>query len=160
MAAQIMKIWQDIKDIREEKRYVATFADLKVHQGNDNKDVLFKLESRGQPGKQEEAAVENNRNRALKSRVFCKLIIDGEEVARTKKMQINWPAYDVDLLDLFQIHVFTLPTKIQLEIVMNEGGRLFNEDLVVDKLDLVIPGGHVKSLTSASRSIKEYEFDG
>jgi hypothetical protein len=34
---------------------------------------------------------------------------------------------------------------------------MFNDQLV-DRLDLVIPGSHVKSLTSASRLIKEYEF--
>jgi hypothetical protein len=28
----------------------------------------------------------------------------------------------------------------------------------VDVLDIEVPGGHVKSLTSASRLIKEYEF--
>lgn len=28
----------------------------------------------------------------------------------------------------------------------------------VDLIDLIVPGGHVKSLTSASRLIKEYEF--
>lgn len=65
-------------------------------------------------------------------------------------MPINWPSYEVDISDQFQIHVFTLPAKIQLEIVI--------KDAVQDRLDLVIPGGHVKSLTSASRLIKEYEF--
>ena len=34
---------------------------------------------------------------------------------------------------------------------------MINEQ-TVDRFDLIIPGGHVKSLTSASRSIKEYEF--
>jgi hypothetical protein len=28
----------------------------------------------------------------------------------------------------------------------------------IDVLDLIVPGGHAKSLTSASRLIKEYEF--
>ena len=46
--------------------------------------------------------------------------------------------------------MFTLPAKVQLEIVV--------KDQVVDRLDLVIPGGHVKSLTSASTLIKEYEL--
>ena len=52
--------------------------------------------------------------------------------------------------DQFQIHVFTLPSKVQLEIMI--------KDKLADRLDLVIPGGHVKALTSASRLIKEYEF--
>lgn len=32
------------------------------------------------------------------------------------------------------------------------------KDKLADRLDLIIPGGHVKALTSASRLIKEYEF--
>ena len=46
--------------------------------------------------------------------------------------------------------MFTLPAKIQLEILIDNS--------VVDLIDLIVPGGHVKSLTSASRLIKEYEF--
>jgi len=46
--------------------------------------------------------------------------------------------------------VFTLPNKVQLELYFN--------DRMTDRIDLVIPGSQVKSLTSASRLIKEYEF--
>jgi hypothetical protein len=31
-------------------------------------------------------------------------------------------------------------------------------DKLTDRIDLKIPGSHVRSLTSASRMIKEYEF--
>jgi hypothetical protein len=65
-------------------------------------------------------------------------------------MPINWPSFEVDILDQFQIFVFTLPNRVQLELFFN--------DQLTDKIDLVIPGSHVKSLTSASRLIKEYEF--
>ena len=141
--------------------YSATFADLKVHHGNefhkgryeglaDCKDILFKLDPRPAQGVQDNAKVEANRTRALKTSVSCRLLVDGEIVARSKAVPLNWPAYDVDLLDMFQIHVFTLPSKIQLEVLINSQ--------VVDRFDLIVPGGHVKSLTSASRSVKEYEF--
>lgn len=65
-------------------------------------------------------------------------------------MPVKWPSYEVDLSDQFQIHVFTLPAKVQLEIMI--------KDKVADRLDLIIPGGHVRSLTSASGLVKEYEF--
>lgn len=54
------------------------------------------------------------------------------------------------MFESFQIHVFTLPAEIQVEISF--GGT------VVDLIDLTVPGGHVKTLTSTSRLIKEYEF--
>jgi|DEB0MinimDraft_12_1074336.scaffolds.fasta_scaffold03050_5 hypothetical protein len=46
--------------------------------------------------------------------------------------------------------MFTLPTKVQLQV--------FIADNMVDVVDVVIPGGHVKTLTSASRLIQEYDF--
>lgn len=46
--------------------------------------------------------------------------------------------------------MFTLPAKIELEVIIDEK--------IVDVVTLDIPGRHVKSLTSASRLIKEYEF--
>ena len=32
------------------------------------------------------------------------------------------------------------------------------DEVVVDRLNLIVPGGHVKALTSTSRIIREYEF--
>ena len=161
MAQQIYDTWGEIVAMQGTQKFRATFADLKVHHGNefqkgryeglaDCKDILFKLDPIPAQGVQENGKVEANRCRALKSLVSCRLLVDGETVARSKAVQLNWPAYDVDLLDMFQIHVFTLPSKIQLEVLINEQ--------IVDRFDLIVPGGHVKSLTSASRSIKEYEF--
>jgi len=54
------------------------------------------------------------------------------------------------MLEQFQIHVFTLPAKVELEIYI--------ADKLIDVVDLIIPGGHVKTLTSASRLIQQYEF--
>ena len=36
--------------------------------------------------------------------------------------------------------------------------EIYFNDIVIDKFDVEIPGLHVKSLTSASRLIKEYKF--
>lgn len=77
-------------------------------------------------------------------------MIDGKFVAQTKKTKISWPSYEVDICDQFMIHVFTLPAKVQLEVLLN--------DRIVDIIDLVIPGHHVRTLTSSSRLIKEYDF--
>jgi hypothetical protein len=47
-------------------------------------------------------------------------VIDGMEVAQTRKMPINWPSFEVDILDQFQIFVFTLPNRVQLELYFND----------------------------------------
>ena len=46
--------------------------------------------------------------------------------------------------------MFTLPSKIELELVVN-GSE-------IDRINLIIPGGNVKTLTSASKIINEYQF--
>jgi len=46
--------------------------------------------------------------------------------------------------------VFTFPSRVELEIMISNN--------LVDKIDVIIPGTHVKTLTSASRLIKEYTF--
>lgn len=71
-------------------------------------------------------------------------------VAQTKDEHIYYPSFEVEFSEQFQIHLFTLPSKIELEIVV--------KGTVIDKINLIIPGGHVESLTSASMIIKEYQF--
>ena len=71
-----------------------------MHQGNDGQDVLFNLKKRqvqGNPG----GVVEKIKKLAESTQVYCKLIIDGMEVAQTKKTPINWPSFEVDILDQF-----------------------------------------------------------
>ena len=81
---------------------------------------------------------------------YCKLLIDGKYVSETRKVSIEWPSFEICILDQFQIHMFTLPSKVELQI--------FIEDKMIDVVNVIIPGTHVKTLTSASRLIREYEF--
>ncbi len=50
--------------------------------------------------------------------------------------------------------MFTIPSSIVLELVI---GGLFKEK-VIDRIDVEIPGKHVKALTSASQLVKEVNF--
>lgn len=43
-----------------------------------------------------------------------------------------------------------MPSKVQLEVML--------DNKLVDVVDLVVPGSHVKTLTSSSRLIREYQF--
>lgn len=113
-------------------------------------DKSSDLLNQGRDGRRERDAAVEAKEKAEAVRVYCKLLIDGVQVAETRRLPLKWPSYEVDLSDQFQIHVFTLPSKVQLEIMIR--------DKLADRLDLVIPGGHVRALTSASRLIKEYEF--
>ena len=142
----IYSTWKKIAELRNDE--AQTTYELSVHHGADGKDILFNLVDKGHSD--EDAVVKARKSQTEATTVYCKLLIDGVQVAETRRLPLKWPSYEVDLSDQFQIHVFTLPSKVQLEIMI--------KDKLADRLDLVIPGGHVKALTSASRLIKEYEF--
>lgn len=112
-------------------------------------DILFNLQKQNDQIELEPATL-RRKTQAEKTLVQCALRIDGVEVAKTNGVKLNWPSFECDILDQFQIHVFTLPTDIELDIII--GGTH------VDRILLDVPGNHVKSLTSASRLIKEYDF--
>lgn len=147
-ANQIYQQWTEIKKKRAEQGFTITPYELKVFQGPDEKEVLFNLnQTQVNEG---EALIKNKKKKINNTTGYCKLIIDGKYVTQTAKSQISWPNFELDILDQFDIHVFTLPSSVQLEIVIG--------DKMVDILDLIIPGSHVKTLTSAARMIKEYTF--
>jgi hypothetical protein len=148
-ANDIYELWTSIKDLvaRGGEGKLTPF-ELRVHKGEAGDDVLFNLkyEQLIQTGDQ----VQKQMDRTKKTLCYCKVLIDGKFVGQTKKTPVTWPNYEVEICDQFLIHVFTLPSKVQLEIVIN--------DKSVDIVDLVIPGHHVRTLTSSSRLIKEYPF--
>lgn len=143
-AQAIYELWGQVKKARADKEYQDTFYQLKVHQGQDDMDILFNLQKQNDQIELERST-QLRKDRAEKTLVKCALRIDGVEVAKTNGVKINWPSFECDILDQFQIHVFTLPTDIELDIIV--GGTL------VDRILLDVPGNHVKSLTSASRLI-------
>lgn len=100
MAQEIYDIWLKICKIRTDANAASTQFDLKVHQGDNQDDVLFNLVKRNNPGSLTKE-VENRRSKVERTQAFCKLIIDGLCVAETKKVPISWPSYEIDILDQF-----------------------------------------------------------
>lgn len=90
----------------------------------------------------------------MRIRSYVRLIINGKYVSRSRKAFLRWPNLEIEIAEQFQVCVFTMPSSIQLEIVI---GGVFKEHLV-DVIDLEIPGSHVKALTSAATLVKEIPF--
>jgi hypothetical protein len=82
----------------------------------------------------------------MRIRAYVRLIINGRYVTRSRKAFLKWPSFEIEFTEQFQICLFTMPSSIQLEIVI---GGAFKESLV-DVIDLEVPGSHVKALTSAA----------
>ena len=69
---------------------------------------------------------------------------------------MRWPNLEIDISEQFQVCVFTMPSSIQLEIVVDEPFSF--RDTLLDVIDLEVPGSHVRALTSAATLIKEIPF--
>ena len=87
----------------------------------------------------------SRRNNAEKIKAYCRLIINGKFLCKTRKALVKWPNFEIDLMEQFQVHLFTMPSSIQLELVIGT----FKE-YVVDVINVEVPGQYVKALTSAS----------
>ena len=98
----------------------------------------------------------SRRNSAVRVRAYVRLIINGRYVARSRKQFMRWPNLEIDISEQFQVCVFTMPSTIQLEIVVDEPFSF--KDTLLDVIDLEVPGSHVKALTSAATLIKEISF--
>ena len=64
----------------------------------DGNDILFNIHKKNSSGDLPPKVAEIKR-RAESTMVYCRLIIDGDQVAETEKKKINWPSFEVDLLD-------------------------------------------------------------
>lgn len=87
-------------------------------------------------------------------RAYVRVVINGHYVTRSRKVFLRWPNLELDILEQFEIYVFTMPSSIQLELVV---GGLFSESMV-DVINVEVPGSHVKALTSAATLIKDLYF--
>jgi hypothetical protein len=67
---------------------------------------------------------------------------------------VKFPDFEADIFEIFHIHLFTMPSSIQIELVFSglPSGKL------IDILDLEVPGLHVKALTSSSALFREIPF--
>lgn len=88
-------------------------------------------------------------------RVFANLIINGQNVATTKSYKVEYPSFEAEICEMFQVHVFTMPESIYLEMVLVDGVI----HTTFDKVELEVPGQHVRTLTSASAILQQLYFD-
>ena len=159
LATKLYKKWLEIKGIRNEKGFSATNVRLKVHKQRHTEDFDFNLlpeepSSKMFNGSALTGREVSRRNKSMKIRAYVRLIINGKYVSRTRKAFVKWPNFEIEIMEQFQVHVFTMPSSIQLEIVI---GTAYGERLA-DVLDVEVPGKYVKALTSASSLVKELPF--
>ncbi len=82
-------------------------------------------------------------------------MVNGELVAKTysKQAHFNFPTFDVDIGENFQIYLFTMP--LSIEVSLRIGGTKMQE---VARIPIEIPGERVKALTSTYSIAREITF--
>ena len=82
------------------------------------------------------------------------LIINDRKVSKTNKVTINWPNFNFQLMEMFQVHVFTVPSSIKVELILVDG---FSETSI-DIVSVEVPGQHVKALTCSCPLVQKIPF--
>jgi hypothetical protein len=62
--------------------------------------VLFNLVKKHTTGELPKDVL-NRKQQVERTGAYCKLIIDGKYVAETRKVPIDWPSYEINILDQF-----------------------------------------------------------
>jgi hypothetical protein len=147
--------------LRAEKDFSSTNIKLKVHKIS-NGELYFNLLHEEPSAKliKNKGALPSSeiqrRNNAVKVRAYVRLIINGKYVARSRKQFLRWPNLEIEISEQFQVCLFTMPSSIQLEVVI--GVPLTLKEILVDVINIEVPGSHVKALTSAATLVKELAF--
>lgn len=153
LATTLYDTWTKIDDIRKKNDYQSTNVQLKVHQNKtkEGTEYIFNLLHTNPSLKTFKGGSLPNSEASRRSnikglRAFARLYINGQRVSETQKQPIKWPSFEAELCEMFQVHVFTMPSSIQLELVLCDGLR----SIEIDKMEVEVPGQHVMTLTCAA----------
>ena len=118
MAENLYNRWQDLKAVRLKQGFSNTSLKLAVktivtRDGTPEYDFYLQAES---PTDAVIAAEKSRRALIQATRVFLRIIVNGVYVARTTKRFISWPNFEVFFGERFELHLFTRPLKVRIEI--------------------------------------------
>ena len=152
MANAMYDTWKEIIEIRKKNEFNASNVNLKIYeqkQEDNTVDYLFDInpvpldKEFKNDGKKLPGSEKSRRRNIEDLKVQCALYLNNKRVAVTDKNKVkNWPTFHAEFNEQFQVNIFTMPSSIKLEIMINGS--------VVDMVNVQVPGEHVKSLTCAS----------
>lgn len=86
---------------------------------------------------------------------FAKIYINGLYSGQTEKKFVNWPSAEIDFNELICMNVYTRPSKIELELHMNNG---FDIE-IASRFEIEAPGIFMNSVTSSSALTEKIRFN-
>jgi hypothetical protein len=101
-------------------------------------------------------SVELARRKKLKeTECFFKIFINGVYSSKTDKKFISWPGNEIDFNELIYINVYTRPSKIELELHINNG---FDTEIGA-RFEIEAPGIFMNTITSSSTLVEKIRFN-
>lgn len=93
------------------------------------------------------------RKKVRNTRFWVEVVINGHVMARTRKVKVDWPSFEVEFQEKFQIFVYTKPYSVKLRVCT---GGVFTE--VISEIEVDTPGENVETLTSTVSFIRNLEY--
>jgi hypothetical protein len=158
----LYQTWRDIKTTRQVQGYDSTGVKIAVQEYRNDKDDLEQYvllrdgianEKTTFSGKSLPSKELSRRDSVRKTLYFLKIYINNELMATTAKTPIQWPSFEIEFKEHFDIFVYTKPYSIAIEVC--EAGLITH---VLDRIEVDIPGEHANSLTSAGTIIREVAY--
>lgn len=157
MAEMLYNKWLDLKNQRQKQGHSNTSIKLGVRTiilSGKPPEYDFYLQS------DNPADVINNNEKSRRlliqaTRIFVRIIVNGIYVTRTTKRFLTWPNFEVFFGERFELHLFTRPVKVRLEICT---GMRWTRTLAT--LEFTPPGLNVRAMTSTGTFYKDLEFIG
>ena len=101
----------------------------------------------------------SNRERArrakiAKQKIIVKIYINDFFVGQSQIKQIPNKGWEIKVMEKFLIHLFTKPHKIKFVICI----KYFLSTLIIDSVEVEIPGENANTITSTSSIFREVKF--
>lgn len=157
LGEQLYTKWQDLKALRAKQGATYTPIRLAVKTillPGRQPEYDFYLQSENTT----EIVPPTEKSRRLlvgQTRIFVRILVNGVYVTRSTKEFLKWPNFEVFFGERFELHLFTRPVKVRLEIC---AGLRWSRTLAV--VEFTPPGLNVRAMTSTGRQYKDLEFIG
>ena len=155
MAERLYGKWLDLKTVRDKQHFASTSVKIGVKQIIENgRSPEYDFYLQAENPTDTVPSNENSRRLLIQStRIFIRIIVNGVYVTRTTKRFLLWPSFDVFFGERFELHLFTRPVKVRLEVCT---GLRWTRTLAV--LEFTPPGLNVIALSSSGNLYKDLEF--
>lgn len=149
--------WLDLKALRAKQGVSHTTVKLAVKTVIENgraPEYDFYLQSEN-PTDAVQPTEKSRRALISTTRVFIRILVNGVYVTRSTKQFLKWPTFEVFFGERFELHLFTRPVRVRLEICT---GLRWTRTLAV--VEFTPPGLNSRAMTSTGRLYKDLEFIG